>query len=64
MRCDALRRRSAVFAAIIGIVVACGWVFGFAGGALFPIAIGAATAVAVLSDTRINCSPRLLRRRD
>jgi hypothetical protein len=55
-------RRSAIFAAVIGAVVACGWVFGFSSGALFPIAIGTATAVAVFSDGRINCSPRLRRR--
>jgi len=63
MRCDNWWRRSAILAAVLGAVAACGWVFGFESGAWFPIAIGAATAVAVFAE-RGTCSPRVLRRRD
>jgi len=51
-RCDGLWRRSATLAAVIAAVVVCGRVFGFDSGALFPIAIGAGTAVAIFSDRR------------
>jgi hypothetical protein len=43
---------SAILAAVIGVVMACAWIFGFESGALFPIAIGAGTAVAVFDDRR------------
>jgi hypothetical protein len=64
MNRERLWRRCAVLAAATGVVAACGWLFGFDGGLLFPIAIGVAIAVAVFSDTRGTCSPRFLSRRD
>jgi hypothetical protein len=52
MRCDGAWRRSATLAAVIAVVVALGWIVGFDSGALYPIAIGVGTAVAVFSDRR------------
>jgi hypothetical protein len=59
-----LRRKGAILAAALGVVLVCAWAAaGFDGGMLFPIAIGAATAVAIFGDTRSTCAPRFLRRR-
>jgi hypothetical protein len=50
---------------VLVVVFLCGWIAaGLNGGMLFAVAIGAATAVAIFSDTRRECSPRFLRRRD
>lgn len=62
-KCGRAWRRSAVLAAVVGAVVACGWIFGFDSGPWYPIAIGVGTALAVFGDTRRNCSPGVLRRR-
>jgi hypothetical protein len=64
MNRERLWRRCAILATETVVVVACGWIFGFDRGLLFPIAIGVATAVAVFSDPRGTCSPRFPRRRD
>jgi hypothetical protein len=61
---DRLLRRSAIVAAALAAVVALGLIAGFDGGLLFPIAIGVATSVAIATDTKRTCSPRVLRRRD
>jgi hypothetical protein len=59
-----LRRKGAVLAAALGVVLVCAWAAaGFNGGMLFPIAIGAATAVAIFGESRGPCAPRFLRRR-
>jgi hypothetical protein len=51
-------------AALLGVAVMCVWAaVGFRGGVLFAIAVGAASAVAIFSDTRSMCSRPSLRRR-
>ncbi len=61
---ERLGRRIATVAAVVGVVLVCVWAaVGFHGGVLFAVALGAAVAVAILSDTRSTCSPSFLRRR-
>jgi uncharacterized membrane protein len=57
-------RRFAILVASLAVIVFVSVVaLGSPGGILFAIAIGTAAAVAIFSDTRGTCSPRLFRRR-
>jgi hypothetical protein len=57
-------RTIASVAALLGIGLACVWAAtGFRSGVLFAIGIGAASAVAIFSDSRRVCSRASVRRR-
>ena len=58
-------RTIATVAAVLAVALVVGWAApGFDGGMLSAIAIGVGVAVAILSDGRTTCSPRMFRRRD
>jgi hypothetical protein len=59
-----LRRTYAIAGAVLLVVLAGVWVVaGFNENILFAIAIAASVAVAIFSDTKSTCAPRLFRRR-
>jgi uncharacterized membrane protein len=64
MKREHLWRRCAILAALLAVIVfVCVVAVGSPGGIVFAIAVGTAVAVAIFSDPRSTCSPRLFRRR-